>query len=221
MAKNAPDEINLEKLTSTEDPAPTQSAPAYDQSPITPRQTMLDELYVIDTTATAENPTRVHEHMVAGRREKFTFGYGVRMKMPRAVAMKFAKTESFIVEDADGNRVQPIVTQPFINGVKSVDLAVDQCIANFNELTDEALLIRCQQSNGGEVITRDNSRSQRIEFLVAIRLKFEESLKVARQRPQAADGVMSDGEFEGGISKDVLDRMLGGLGKDMSQIASH
>jgi hypothetical protein len=217
MAKTA---INLDDLTgdAQSNPAPESTS---DKSVISPRQTMSDDLFVTDTTATVDSPTRVHEHIVAGKREKFTFGYATPVKLPRAVAMKFAKTESFIVEDADGNRVQPIVTQPFINGVKSVDLALDQCIANFSELTDEALLIRCQQSNGGEVITRDNSRSQRIEFLVATRLKFEESLKVAKQRPQAADGVMSDGEYEGGISKDVLDRMLGGLGKEMSQIATH
>lgn len=217
MAKTA---INLDDLTGDAqgNPAPE---PTSEKSVISPREAMTDILFVTDTTATVDSPTRVHEHMVAGKREKYVFGYATPLKLPRAVAMKFAKTESFIVEDADGNRVQPIVTQPFINGVKRVDLAVDQCIANFSELTDEALLIRCQQSNGGEVITRDNSRSQRIEFLVATRLKFEESLQVAKQRPQAADGVMSDGEYEGGISKDVLDRMLGGLGKEMSQIASH
>ena len=119
-------------------------------------------LKVLDTSATHEQPVRVHEIIFDGKIEKVTFKHGEATELPMEKALKFHK-EGFIITDFDGN--------PYKEPVK-LDTALvsrlqpGQIVALYEELSMDALKTRVAVLPGGEKLAKAK-REDLIEFLKA------------------------------------------------------
>lgn len=91
--------------------------------------------------------------------------------MPRAHAMIFLRDPSFAVFDASGRRVTPLPKQEQA-GTREVALDADQCIALYEELTDEALAKRVALRPGGHDLV-DAPRLEQVAFLTTAPRKVD------------------------------------------------
>lgn len=121
----------------------------------------VETLDVLDTTATQQYPKRTHELRIGDRIEQFTFETGQKLSLPAAIALRFLKEPSFIVTDADGKRITPPPVEP----ENPLALGRGETIARLDELSAEALLIRCKAEPGGEKFKRNVGRQPMIDFL--------------------------------------------------------
>ena len=126
-------------------------------------------LLVIDTTA-IEGP-RVHEMIVDGVAKPFTFERGKPLALPFAIAAKFLKHEAFKLVDEKGNLIayKRRPKQPDELGAgEQLKLTDEQTVANFDELSNSALLARALEIPGGEQFAAADKppRADMIAFLV-------------------------------------------------------
>ncbi len=130
----------------------------------------VDDLYVMDKTANAVCPERIHEIIVNGKVVSYTFKALERTKMPFAHAMKYLKHDFMEVTDEGG---RPYKAAPGVAvdaaGMATTMLPPDQVIANLDELTVGALTIRVNAEPGGEKFNKRSGRDKLIAFLVEAR----------------------------------------------------
>lgn len=123
---------------------------------------------VLDTTARPDI-ARTHELIIDGIPRPFTFHYGKPLELEVAIAVKFLKHEGFKRVDADGN-VIPFKRAPKqpdeLQAGETLHIAVDETIARFDELTNNALQHRCLEMPGGEQFARNPLRQAMIDFIV-------------------------------------------------------
>jgi hypothetical protein len=147
-------------------------------------------MYVRDMTATLASGARTHEMMVNGAVEAFEFKPGKSVKLDRAVAVKFLMhgPQAFRLCDKDGVFIDWKGTprQPGdLQAGERLRIDADQTVAYLNELTDEALWLRCAALPGGEAVA-DGSRDGMISFIV-------ESVQKRRRENSQSD--RSEDEF--------------------------
>jgi hypothetical protein len=164
-------------------------------------------LYVQDTTATADYPTRTHELVVDGAVKRFTFNVGERHKLPVEIALRFLKVKSFIVTDENEKRYDPTPVDP---QASDFQLADNEVVALVSELSTEALVIRAKQIPGGEKMKAKDGREALIEFVHGSILK--KRAEKAAVASNSADGrrVTVAGDPAGGddMTASEVDRMF-------------
>lgn len=145
----------------TTNPKPDESAKAKASPPKT--------LFVRDTLS-FPGQKRMHDVIVSmrnGEPEIKVYGLSsdVGTEMPIEHALKFLKDKAFVVEDAKGNRIEPVPVEKE-GGIGNNFLKPDEVIANLSELTTTALFKRVKVTAGSEEITDKASREEMIAFLV-------------------------------------------------------
>lgn len=138
---------------------------------------------VYDTSATAQNPVRIHDLVFDGIVEQVKFNYGEATKLPLAKALKFQKA-GFLVKDADDVLIPTPSETP--ETVKT-QLKEGEIIARYEELTNEALLLRVAILPGGEAFTRASKKKELVDFLVV----------AEKNRSKPADPTRVNDEGEG------------------------
>lgn len=129
-------------------------------------ETAKEPMYkVIDTSATAEAPVRVHDVMYSGKIEKVTFKANEATELPQSLAMKFNQ-DGFIVMDENGETYKPPVAK---SEVVTKHLGEGEIVARLDELTVEALMARAALLPGGEKVKK--SKKELIEFLTSAKPK--------------------------------------------------
>ncbi len=122
------------------------------------------QLRVIDQSANAECPVRVHDVIVNGQIEKITFEHGRETLLPYHIGVKFMQ-DGFIVMDIESNiQMQcPAKTDETVR----IRINEDEVVARYDELTDSALKLRAAARDGGEkfLLDKDVDRNKIITFL--------------------------------------------------------
>lgn len=126
-------------------------------------------VYVLDTSATGESPVRSHDVFYNGKIERVEFKFGQPTPMPFDLGCKFM-LPGFIVKDGDGlDMSAPPVT---VDAVK-FQIGDDEIVAKYEELTQEALMLRALGRVGGEQFA-DNHTATRAELITFLKTKSEE-----------------------------------------------
>lgn len=136
------------------------------------------QLAVTDHSATEEYPVRSHDLLIGGHVKTVEFKYGIPTVLDFAVGAKFMGKDGFTVTDTDGLDVDmPAVATDNV----SAQLAKDECVAKFSELSFSALKLRAAQQVDGEVFleAEEDAREDIISFLIG-----EEDV----QEPENIDG---------------------------------
>lgn len=149
--------------------------------------------FVIDSNA---RPGEVRSHeiivqMVEGQ-EPVTRFYNLRSdertKMPMDHAMQFLRDKAFQVFDAAGNLIKPVPVTDRTDG--KLVLGDDQVVAEYDELSREALWKRVKALPGSDKIGKASGNDTLIAFL-----------KAAAKRPtgisRGSEGVKTDGDIPG------------------------
>lgn len=141
-----------------------------------PAKQAVPNLFVTDTCCQPNPPhnQRTHQHVIGGKLEQFTFQYATRLEMPFEHAMKFLRhSEGFLVEerllDGDGSSYRtyeppPADLDPHAARGDRIVLTETQVIAEYRELTAEAIKIRVMMEVGGERF-KNSSKELMIGFL--------------------------------------------------------
>lgn len=127
-------------------------------------------LYVLDRSATHRAGTREHELILAdGEIRPFAFEPFKGTRLPFEIAMRFLKSEGFVLVDAT-NQVIPFKKLPKrpeeLEAGEQLKVGMEETIARYDELTDRALAMRVAQLPGSEVIVRRGSRDEMVKFIV-------------------------------------------------------
>lgn len=85
------------------------------------------------------------------------------VEMPEDHAMFFTKDSAFIVMDHDGNRIEPVVVKDV--GVGRIILDENELVAQYEELTQDALYKRCKVVAGSSDISKKTPKKDMITFL--------------------------------------------------------
>ena len=139
-----------------------------------------ETLQVVDSTAGANSPAREHEIQVGdGRRVVYSFKHQSPVRMPFDHAMRFRPMDSFIVLDDEGERYEP---NPVTPPDAEIELAEDEVVARYEELTAEALFARAKELPGSDDLKRNSQKTEIIAFLV------ESSRSALVAEDEAGDG---------------------------------
>lgn len=126
---------------------------------------MSQKLYVVeDSSCTAVSTPREHTVIVNDQPVPVTFVYGQRTELEYDVAMKFASVEGFTVSDLEGREVT--VPKVVANTIKQLQVAPDEVIAKYTELSLEALQVRAAASPDGEKFVGVDQPEILIDFLM-------------------------------------------------------
>jgi hypothetical protein len=159
------------KTTAAKAEPPEVAAPApIEQAVVKP-----SVLHVLDTTATHDGPPREHAMTLEGGiTRNYRFTAGKPTELPWEIALKFLKHDAFRLTDADGNlipwRGTPRQPEDLAAGER-FHLADDEVVARYDELTTQALQMRCAQMPSGESIARARDRDAMIAFIVERTMK--------------------------------------------------
>lgn len=106
------------------------------------------KVLVIDHSVTELVPERIHQIPVDGEIVEVKFNHDVDTVLPFGLGVKFLK-DGFTVKELDGTeelRLPPVPSDSIAQ-----QLASDECVAKYSELTLEALKLRAAQKAGGEI----------------------------------------------------------------------
>lgn len=135
-----------------------------------PSYDSIEHLYVLDTTATHVSGDRVHELVHAdGRARPYTFEPLTPKKLPFEIAVRFLKHEGFLHTDEHGEEQPFRVAQKRpedLEAGEQIKIGPAECIANYDELTDRALMLRAAMLPGSEVVVREGPRARVVKFIV-------------------------------------------------------
>ena len=159
-----------------------------------------EKIYVLDTTCTPERITndgsrhyagkRKHELVIKGKIHEFVFEYGVPLALPFETAAKFLRHEGFIRTDEDGTplrwRNPPMQLEDMGPG-QGRQWERDEVIARLDELTLEALRLRCAHLPGGEEVCAHHERDKMIQFILATKEKARERNSVRESDVELVD----------------------------------
>lgn len=148
-------------------------------------------LDVIDTSASSEYPIRKHDMMVDGEIHTVEFHYGKATTLPYALGARFLQ-DGFKVSDHDGN---PVTAPAAGNDVINNLLGEDEVVANYSELSIEALQVRALSRVGGELFLGDDiDRAEIVTFLKTAAVDDAEEAP----EPEVEEELDEDGETEVG-----------------------
>lgn len=137
-----------------------------------------DTLFVQDMNCSPRHLKRQHEiPMIDGTVGLYDFKHGETLELAHGIAMRFSRDEAFRITDHDGNIFDP--APKLVDQSLPVQVEVDQCIANYDELTQAALLRRAAVEIGGENMNTRTSKKEMIAFLT-------ELARVRQSDPDAA-----------------------------------
>lgn len=146
--------------------------------------------FVIDTTA-QHGSARIHDQLIDGQPQAFTFERGKPLEMPAAIAIKFLRDPAFVRTDA-GGKPMPYKRAPKqpedLGAGERLILAEDETVARYDEMSTSALLQRVVELPHGEKFTKAAEKPARedlIEFIV-------QSKKERRAASKAAPDVGRD-----------------------------
>lgn len=122
--------------------------------------------------------------------------------MPMDHAMKFLRDPQFKVVSPKGHRIMPVPVEDHTKPVTK--LGEDQLVANYNELSKEALFRRVKIVPGSEDITDRSTVAEMAEFMVAWRKR----LRGMTQKDQQLAEMMSGGQLDGGLTEGELEKMF-------------
>ena len=132
---------------------------------------------VLDTTAkmldgkTPEMCARPHTIIVNNQHYTHRFLPGMWLEMPIDHGMKFIRHPEFLVREAGKEELlpRPLDIQDMLRPIDPGMLPADQTVAQYSEMTADALLIRCKMAPGGEVISNKSGKAAMVDFLVQTR----------------------------------------------------
>lgn len=123
-----------------------------------------DGFLVIDSSVNEDNPVREHEIIVKGQIIPVVFRLGEPKILPFEHAMKFMK-DGFTVKEVNGSDINlPAVPTDSV----SAQLAPDETVAKYSELTFSALKLRAAQKSDGDIYleAKEEDRLEIISFLM-------------------------------------------------------
>lgn len=107
---------------------------------------------------------------VATHEDRDGLSYALRsdtwLEMTAEQSYTFLIDPAFEVRNSAGEVITPVSTNTVEAG--RIDLAADEVIANYNELTREALVKRCKKHPGSETYSNTTRRDVLTAFLVAV-----------------------------------------------------
>lgn len=149
-----------------------------------------DTLFVQDLNCSPRYPQRQHEiPMAGGHIELIDFKHGQKVKLPFGVAMRFTRDPSFRITDKEGNIFDP--APKLVDTSLPLQIAVNECVAEFRDLTQEALLRRAVVEIGGEKMTGRTPKKDIIAFLIALN-----EAKSAEKAPEGDEEEVSTAEAD-------------------------
>jgi len=161
-------------------------------------------LFVLDTTAVQGQPPRTHDMWVAGPRgtgkilKSFTFEPGKPLKLPFPVAVRFLAIDAFKHTDEQGNLL-PYSRQPKqpeeLGAGEKFEIADNQTIARYSELSTMALIQRTVELPGGEAAVEGKDRGRMIDFIIEQKKKKRDANLEKRPARQIA-GQAEEGDSE-------------------------
>lgn len=174
--------------------------PVSDVNPDEP-QRLPDVLYVRDMNARLDEQRvhsitiRVYENGEVETKE-YALSSRKRVKMPASHAMQFLRDESFEVTNEKGTRLKPVEKTPEVD--TRVILKPGECVAKYEELTDDALFRRCMATPGAVSEMEGDTppdRSRMVVFLQKVDERKHGNVKRARGSEHVIDE-MSVSELE-------------------------
>lgn len=120
-----------------------------------------EQVIVVDSSCTAEFPTRRHDLVIDGEVRSYVFEYGKQMVVPHAVGLKFLRAGFKVLDLNDESEIEP---PRAADPVTQSRLAPDEVIATYDELTLPALKLRAALLPGGEALAT-NKKDEVIEFI--------------------------------------------------------
>lgn len=174
---------------------------------------------VVDKSCIPTHPIREHQIQIGpgGQLKSYQFKWdhdangigGCKpIMIPMLHALQFARHEGFEVRDENGILLDPTPETVLPNQAAMVKPG--EVVARIDELSNEALLIRCRQNMKGLHITERSPRHQMLQFLAA-----QQAEKLSRGRRAGVDdiadfaGARATNQFSTSMSRDELERMMG------------
>lgn len=178
--------------------------------------------HVVDTTATPDDidgngktisGARVHEQLVDGVKRSFRFEHGKPLAMPKAIAMKFLRHDSFRLTNEEGEPIEfkRAPRQPDELGAgERLVLKPEETVARLDELSIPALQQRVLPHPGGEKFAAVPAKADRasleafrgemVQFLLDIKAALAKA-NTSRERDVGAgeftpEAELGDGDFE-------------------------
>lgn len=127
-----------------------------------------DILFVLDKTAKAPHVPREHDLLLDdGRVTTYRFEENKPLEMPRAHAVRFgARDPNFEIFDVDGNRVDFSANKAKpAEGHVAPTIPHGCCIARFEELTADSLVVRANAEKGGLTFSKRTTKDALVSFL--------------------------------------------------------
>lgn len=201
------DAANPDAVTVAANVHGTEPQPAQAVSQIPQTERMVD---VTDTTATPRYPKRIHEIVADGRIVEHTFRFGKEpTRMPYAHGMKFLHIPSFEVRHLDGTLIPPLPNLAEQgNGVLA--LRASQVIAELDELSEEALVRRCNAISGGERMLVSNGKDSLVRFLLNREIRKREAAASKEDAETDVGGATMSNEPAAG----AMDSLFAGMSGD-------
>lgn len=129
-------------------------------------------LCVQDTTAKPDAP-RIHdvpvfdENGVIVQTVSVKCEYNKRTKVAKNIGLQFLKHKTFLVSTMDGRVLKPLELHE--GGDGGLKLAENEVVANFDELSEQALYRRCHILPNSDGIEEDSPREDMVDFIKAAR----------------------------------------------------
>ena len=126
----------------------------------------MNELYSITDLLTRDLGPRQHEltNPATGKIERFKFAEGEATRCPRWAALALAALPGFEVADPRGKRLRIAAAR---RAAPARDLAPDEVVARLEELTQDALLARCQARDSGCGFGKSTRKTELVDWLLA------------------------------------------------------
>lgn len=159
------------------------------------------KMLVLDTTATVASGKRVHEQIINGARQSFTFEPNVALELDAAVALKFLRHDAFkLVQNGQIVDKQRRPKQPDeLEAGEKVVLQEHETIARLDELSTKALFTRAVEMPGGEVFAQSPTPPDR-NALITFIMKRKADIKKAnlsKKKDVADDEFVPEAELTG------------------------
>lgn len=169
----------------------------------------LPQLDVEDTTALVDQPDRVHEMMVDGKRTAFTFKSGEKKRLPFDVAIRFNLPGFIVTDPRTGSRYEPPPEAPESGAVQQ--LKPGEVVARLDELTIDALLIRVKVLPGGDKFSRTHGKEALAAFIANHNTKKLVPQTNPNRAPDAIDRIDGAGtkHIAGALDAKQLNKMFG------------
>lgn len=161
-----------------------------------------DTLYVVDPSAMPGGLARTHEMPTeAGIPTSYTFSYNTPLLVPFTHAMRFLSSGFHVAEDVEMTRAFEASrdAKEGHDGHGVTRLRADEVIARLDELLFDALVARGAALPGGEILGRNTSKEEVIDFIRG----FNERTVAGRENVEVGDLVDGDG----GIGLDEQQRV--------------